>query len=100
MGGRKGRTSTTGRLFSGVQPQWEDEAGEEAPYNYSDPLEDDLQRQIQEEYHSRLYEEWKQRKMKKAAEKIKQTEKRIPSNHPSAPVKPSPVPNPSVSKPK
>ena len=50
-----------------VQPQWEDETGTRDPYSYSDPVADDLQKQIQEEYHEKLYEEWKRRKEKAAA---------------------------------
>ena len=49
-----------------VQPQWEDEVGSGAAYNYSDPIAEDLQRQIQEDYHRNLYEEWKRRKQKAA----------------------------------
>ena len=57
---------STGDSYPSVQPQWEDEAGSREPYNYSDPVADDLQKQIQEEYHNRLYEEWKRRKEKAA----------------------------------
>ena len=85
--------------FPSVQPQWEDESGSETPYNYSDPLEEDLQQQIQEEYHSRLYEEWKQRKAKQAAEKIKQKERSIPITRPPASAKPSSTTNSAISKP-
>lgn len=60
----EGQSETT---HPSVQPQWEDEAGTRDPYSYSNPAEDDLQKQIQEEYHERLYEEWKRRKEKTAA---------------------------------
>ncbi|MCY4512509.1 MAG: hypothetical protein OXB86_02335 [Bdellovibrionales bacterium] len=48
--------------YPSVQPQWKDETGTEDPYSYSDPVADDLQKQIREDYHARLYEEWKRRK--------------------------------------
>ena len=50
--------------YPSVQPQWGDEVGSREPYSYSDPVADDLQKQIQEEYHQQLYEEWKRRKEK------------------------------------
>lgn len=86
--------------FPSVQPQWGNEEGSETSYNYSNPLEEDLQQQIQEEYHSRLYEEWRQRKAKEAAEKIKQQEKKISSGKSPAPAKPTTASNPAVNKPK
>ena len=59
--------------FPGVQPQWVKDGDSETPYNYSsDPLEENLHRQTQEEYHSRLYEEWsrwKERMAKKSEER-------------------------------
>ena len=68
----------------GVQPQWAEEGEAESPYNYSlDPLAEDLHKQTQEEYHSRLFEEWKRQKertAKKAEERAvsSQTEQREP----------------------
>ena len=53
--------------YPSVQPQWKDETGTEDSYSYSDPVADDLQQQIQEDYHARLYEEWKLRKEEAAA---------------------------------
>lgn len=53
--------------YPSVQPQWEDGVDSDAAYNYSDPIAEDLQRQIQEDYHRNLYEEWKQKKQKAAA---------------------------------
>ena len=52
--------------YPSVQPQWEDGVDSGAVYNYSDPIAEDLQRQIQEDYHRNLYEEWKRRKQKAA----------------------------------
>ena len=52
--------------YPSVQPQWGDEVGSHEPYSYSNPVEEDLQKQIQKEYHHRLHEEWKRRKEKAA----------------------------------
>ena len=80
-GDSEAEDAETGNSFPGVQPQWAEEGKAETPYNYSsDPLEEDLHRQTQEEYHSRLYEEWSRWKERMA----KKSEERAVSSHTGA----------------
>ena len=49
-----------------VAPNYRDPLKEtgEKPFSYSNPLQDELEQQIQQDYHNALYEAWQKRKQK------------------------------------